>query len=46
VAEEATGMRRDRLFARAAQHYPQLADVAQKTMRDIPMIVLKPGPRT
>jgi len=46
VAEEATGERRDRLFARATEHYPQLADVARKTTRVIPMIVLTPTPRT
>jgi deazaflavin-dependent oxidoreductase (nitroreductase family) len=39
-AEEATGAERDRLFARAAERYPQLHDVAHKTDRVIPMIVL------
>jgi deazaflavin-dependent oxidoreductase (nitroreductase family) len=42
VAEEATGDQRDRLFARAAERYPQLAEIARKTKRVIPMIVLKP----
>ena len=42
VAEEATGDKRDRLFARTAKHYPQLAEAARKTTRVIPMIVLTP----
>jgi len=46
VAEEATDERRDRLFARATERYPQLADVARKTTRLIPMIVLTPKPST
>jgi deazaflavin-dependent oxidoreductase (nitroreductase family) len=42
VAEEATGDERVRLFARAAERYPQLADIAGKTQRIIPLIVLSP----
>jgi deazaflavin-dependent oxidoreductase (nitroreductase family) len=42
VAEEATGEERERLFARAAERYPQLADTSRKTHRAIPMIVLTP----
>jgi deazaflavin-dependent oxidoreductase (nitroreductase family) len=44
VAEEATGDERDRLFARAAERFPQLADIAQKTTRVIPLMVLTPRP--
>lgn len=40
VAEEAMGDERDRLFARAAERYPQLAEIAQTTKRVIPVIVL------
>jgi deazaflavin-dependent oxidoreductase (nitroreductase family) len=42
VAKEATGEERERLFTRAAERYPQLAEVARKTERVIPMIVLTP----
>jgi len=42
VAEEATGDRRDRLFAKAIERYPQLAQTARRTTRVIPMIVLTP----
>jgi len=42
VAEETTGEERARLFAKAAQRYPQLDQVARKTQRVIPMIVLTP----
>jgi deazaflavin-dependent oxidoreductase (nitroreductase family) len=42
VAEEAAGAERERLFARGAERYPQLAEVARKTNRVIPMIVLTP----
>jgi hypothetical protein len=42
VAEEATGEERRRLFTRVAERYPQLADLAAKTNRVIPMIVLTP----
>ena len=42
VAEEATGDERDRLFANAAERYPQLADMARKTERIIPLVVLTP----
>ena len=44
VAEEATGRERDRLFAKAAERYTQLADIAQKTERIIPLVVLTPRP--
>jgi deazaflavin-dependent oxidoreductase (nitroreductase family) len=40
IAEEATGEEHDRLFARAAKRYPQLVDLARRTDRVIPMIVL------
>ncbi len=43
VAEEATGAERERLFARATERYPQLAEVAGKTARVIPIIVLTPS---
>jgi deazaflavin-dependent oxidoreductase (nitroreductase family) len=46
VAEEVTGAQRDRLFARATDRYPQLADAAQKTDRVIPIVVLRPAPAT
>jgi deazaflavin-dependent oxidoreductase (nitroreductase family) len=42
VAEEATGDERDRLFGRAAERFPSLAEIAQKTERVIPVIVLTP----
>jgi deazaflavin-dependent oxidoreductase (nitroreductase family) len=42
VAEEATGAERERLFARAAERYPQLDELAQKTPRVIPLVVLTP----
>jgi deazaflavin-dependent oxidoreductase (nitroreductase family) len=44
VAEEMTGVRRDQLFARATDRYPQLADAAHKTDRIIPIVVLRPTP--
>ncbi len=44
-AEEATGAERERLFAAAAERYPQLVEVARKTDRAIPMIVLTPTDR-
>jgi deazaflavin-dependent oxidoreductase (nitroreductase family) len=44
VAEEATGGERDRLFAKAAKRYPQLADMARKTERVIPLVILTPRP--
>ncbi len=40
--KEATGEERERLFARAAQRHPQLAELARSTERVIPMIVLTP----
>jgi deazaflavin-dependent oxidoreductase (nitroreductase family) len=40
VAEEATGAERERLFAKAAERYPQLHELALKTVRVIPMVVL------
>ena len=46
VAEDTTGDRRDRLFAKATERYPQLAELARKTSRVIPMIVLTPVPNT
>jgi len=42
VAEEARGDKRAHLYARATEHYPQLAEAARKTTRVIPMIVLTP----
>jgi deazaflavin-dependent oxidoreductase (nitroreductase family) len=42
VAEEATGAERERLFARAAERYPQLHELARKTDRVIPVMVLTP----
>jgi deazaflavin-dependent oxidoreductase (nitroreductase family) len=44
VTEEATGDQRESLFAKAAERYPQLADIAQKTQRVIPLVVLTPIP--
>jgi deazaflavin-dependent oxidoreductase (nitroreductase family) len=44
VAEEAAGDERERLFAKATEHYPQLADAANKTKRVIPIVVLTPRP--
>ena len=43
VAEEATGVERERLWAKATERYPQLNEAARKTPRLIPMIVLTPG---
>jgi deazaflavin-dependent oxidoreductase (nitroreductase family) len=43
VGEEATGEGREHLFARAAKRCPQLVEVARKTERLIPVIVLTPG---
>jgi deazaflavin-dependent oxidoreductase (nitroreductase family) len=42
LAEETTGSERERLFARAAERYPELKELARKTARVIPMIVLAP----
>jgi deazaflavin-dependent oxidoreductase (nitroreductase family) len=42
VANEATGVERERLFAKATERYPQLDELAQKTARVIPMVVLTP----
>jgi deazaflavin-dependent oxidoreductase (nitroreductase family) len=42
LAEETTGSERERLFARAAERYPVLKELARKTARVIPMIVLTP----
>jgi deazaflavin-dependent oxidoreductase (nitroreductase family) len=42
VAGEATGEERDRLFARAAERYPQLHELARETPRVIPVVVLTP----
>jgi deazaflavin-dependent oxidoreductase (nitroreductase family) len=44
VAEEATGDERGRLFTRVTARYPQLADIARKTERIIPLMVLTPTP--
>lgn len=38
----AAGAERERLFARADERYPQLAELARNTNRVIPMIVLTP----
>ncbi len=46
VAEEATGAERERLFAKAAERYPQLHELAGKTPRVIPLIVLTPSGNT
>jgi deazaflavin-dependent oxidoreductase (nitroreductase family) len=46
VAEEATGAERERLFATAAERYPQLDDLEGKTDRVIPVITLTPQRRT
>lgn len=45
VAEEATGAEHERLFATAADRYPQLHELARKTPRVIPMVVLTPHGR-
>jgi deazaflavin-dependent oxidoreductase (nitroreductase family) len=45
VAEETTGNERERLFATAAERYPQLGELARKTWRVIPIVVLTPTPR-
>jgi deazaflavin-dependent oxidoreductase (nitroreductase family) len=42
LAEETTGSERERLFARAAERYPELDELSRKTSRVIPMIVLTP----
>jgi deazaflavin-dependent oxidoreductase (nitroreductase family) len=42
VAEEATGSEREVLFAKAAERYPQLRELAQKAPRVIPVVVLTP----
>jgi deazaflavin-dependent oxidoreductase (nitroreductase family) len=41
-AEETTGADRERLFAKAAERYPQLHEIAQKAERPIPLILLTP----
>jgi deazaflavin-dependent oxidoreductase (nitroreductase family) len=46
VAEEAAGDERERLFAKATEHYPQLSDAANKTTRVIPIMILTPRPST
>ena len=43
VAEEATGDERDRLLGRAVERYPSLGELAQKTTRVIPCMVLTPS---
>jgi deazaflavin-dependent oxidoreductase (nitroreductase family) len=42
VAEEATGEERDRLYRIQEEQVPQFAEYAQKTDRQIPVIVLTP----
>ena len=42
VAEQAIGAERERLFATAAGRYPQLVELARKTDRVIPVVVLTP----
>ncbi len=42
TAEEATGEQRDRLYSIQEVQQPQFAEYAQKTDRQIPVIVLKP----
>ena len=42
VAEEATGAERERLFEKAAERYPQLSELARKTNRVIPVLILTP----
>jgi deazaflavin-dependent oxidoreductase (nitroreductase family) len=42
VATEATGEERERLFARGAERFPDLAKYARKTDRVVPVIVLTP----
>jgi deazaflavin-dependent oxidoreductase (nitroreductase family) len=42
VAEEATGEERERLFARGAERFPDLAAYTRRTDRVIPVIVLTP----
>ena len=42
TAKEATGVERDRLFAKATERYPQLLEAAGRIHRQIPMIVLIP----
>jgi len=37
-----SGEERDRLFDQQASHYPQFADYAQKTTRQIPVVALEP----
>ena len=46
LAEEAKTDERTRLFEKATDRYPQLAEAAQKTTRVIPMIVLTPRSST
>jgi deazaflavin-dependent oxidoreductase (nitroreductase family) len=44
AAKVAIGGERERLFASATGRYPQLAEVANKTERVIPIVVLTPRP--
>ncbi len=41
-AREASGAERERLFAKATGHYPQLLEASRKTERVIPFILLAP----
>ncbi len=43
IATEATGEERDRLFEEQTRRAPQFAEYAQKTERQIPVIVLTPA---
>ena len=42
LAREATGEERQRQFRRGAERFPDLAEHARRTDRDIPVIVLTP----
>lgn len=41
-ASVSTGEERERLYSRQAERYPQFADYAQKTTREIPVVALQP----
>jgi deazaflavin-dependent oxidoreductase (nitroreductase family) len=38
-----SGEERERLFRHQAERYPQFADYAQKTTREIPVVALEPA---
>jgi deazaflavin-dependent oxidoreductase (nitroreductase family) len=44
LASEATGDERDRLYATQAERHHQFAEYAERTERQIPVIVLTPAP--